>query len=151
MNRIPVGVFVSVNIPNIKHWRLITGISGGWQDWKRMTTQSFEIVLWIGLIWFHTYESIFFCHGCLFCLFSSRWSPELIISRCYRFILLLKGWIWDVSNLWSPSLITISNILWGCSAHQPKVDIRREMEMIVTACLTGSVVLVAAPEACDRF
>lgn len=74
MNGILVGVFVSVNIPNIKHWKLIAGISGGWQDWESMATKSLEIVLWNALMWFHKNEAIFFYDGCLF---SAGWFPKL--------------------------------------------------------------------------
>lgn len=71
-------------------------------------------------------------------------------SAAADWLLFLNGRTWDVHNPWSSSLIT-SNVLRGCSALQLKVDVRWEMEMRVTACVTGSVVLLCAPESCNRF
>lgn len=145
---VPVGAFVSSHIHNIKH----TMRTYPWNLWSveglKVEHNPLKLCFGFGLMWFHICESIFLCAHCLFCLFRLSWThhrrPLLPICR------VSKESIWDVTNL-RCTLISTINILQGRSALQPKVDIHREMEMRVTACITGSAPLVCAPEAHNRF
>lgn len=150
MNGILVGVFVTVNIANIKHWELIAGVSGGVAGLRgdgntilrNCALDSSDMISheWLHLLLWR-----------LFILFIQCWMFSWTHHQALMLINFFFKRTWDVRNLWSSSLITSSNILWGCSTLHLKVDIRWEMEMRVTACVTGPVVLVCAAEPCNRF